>query len=111
MSFINIDELSMDLHEVSKAKGFYDDLDMTDFNSQAKQLAMIHSEVTEVLEALRKSKGQDQVVEELSDILIRVFDLYAALRESGEVTDSLSDALKRKAMVNQDRPRMHGVKG
>jgi NTP pyrophosphatase (non-canonical NTP hydrolase) len=77
----------------------------------SKQLAMIHSEVTEVLEALRKDKGQDKVVEELADILIRVFDLYAGMRINGDVQDSLDQTLKDKAKFNTSRPRLHGVAG
>lgn len=77
----------------------------------AKQIAMIHSEATEVLEALRKDKGQDQVVEELADILIRVFDLYEGLRFNGDVKDSLHDTVKKKMGINESRPRMHGVAG
>ena len=34
----------------------------------SKQLAMIHSEVSEVLEAIRKDKGDEEVVIELVDI-------------------------------------------
>lgn len=108
---MHLDQFSIALHETAKSKGFYDSLDLTEFNSQAKQLAMVHSEVSEVLEALRKDKGQDKVVEELADILIRVFDLYAALKEAGVVTDSLQDSLITKAGVNQTREKMHGVRG
>lgn len=111
MRMFDIDKFSDILHKTAKSKGFYDKLDMTDFNSQAKQLAMIHSEASEVLEALRKDKGQDKVVEELADILIRTFDLYAALKAAGVVTDSLADSLSAKARVNEGREKMHGVRG
>lgn len=106
-----LDATAAVLHETALSKGFYESLDMKEFNSQAKQLAMIHSEVTEVLEALRKSKGQDQVVEELADIIIRVLDMYAALRNVGVVQDSLDDVLSSKAEINRTRPRMHSVLG
>lgn len=108
---MNFDEISIELHQTARSKGFYDRLDMTDFNSQAKQLAMIHSEVTEVLEALRKEKGEKAVVEEIADILIRSFDLFAALKESGVVTSSLDDVFLSKTETNKGRPVMHGVLG
>lgn len=108
---MNFDEISTELHQTARSKGFYDRLDMTDFNSQAKQLAMIHSEVTEVLEALRKEKGEKAVVEEIADILIRSFDLFAALKESGVVTSSLDDVFLSKTETNKGRPVMHGVLG
>lgn len=107
----SLDIISNRLHEAAKEKGFYDVLNMTEFNSQAKQLAMIHSEVSEVLEALRKSKGQYAVVEEIADILVRVFDFYGSLLAAGVVEDSLDNVLYDKVETNKARPRMHGVLG
>jgi NTP pyrophosphatase (non-canonical NTP hydrolase) len=106
-----LDATAAVLHETAISKGFYDSLNMSEFNSQAKQLAMIHSEVTEVLEALRKSQGQGKVVEEIADILIRVLDFYAALRNVHVVEDSLDTVLEEKASINRSRPRMHNVLG
>ena len=114
---MNLDEVSKEIHRNATEKGFWDYMyENTEpkadkFIFYAKQLAMIHSEATEVLEALRKDKGQDQVVEELADILIRVFDLYEGLRFSGDVRDSLHEALERKMAINKERQRMHGVAG
>lgn len=105
------DETASRLHDSAKSKGFYDSLNMAEFNSQAKQIAMIHSEATEVLEALRKSKGERAVVEELADILIRVLDMYEALRRAGEVESSLDEVFDDKVIVNRERPFLHGVKG
>ena len=72
---------------------------------------MFASEVTEVMEALRKDKGEEAVLDELSDILIRLFDFTAALFEAGVVSGSLDEAFARKAKINTSRPRMHGVRG
>lgn len=112
---MNLDKLSKNLHETALEKGFWDPFHRMHkddrFVFYSKQLAMIHSEVTEVLEALRKDKGQDKVVEELADILIRVFDLYAGMRINGDVQDSLDQTLKDKAKFNTSRPRLHGVAG
>lgn len=108
---MTFDQIATELHTTAKEKGFYDSLDMSEFNSQAKQLAMIHSEVTEVLEALRKSKGEQAVVEELADIIVRTLDMYTSLVEAGVVNLSLDDVFAQKTEVNKDRPRMHGVLG
>lgn len=108
---VNLDVLSSELHENAHQKGFYESLNMAEFNSQAKQLAMVHSEVTEVLEALRKEKGQEAVLDELADILIRVLDFYAALYQAGVLNGSLQDALFTKMAVNTARAKMHGVLG
>lgn len=112
---MNLDKLSTRLHETAVEKGFWDALGLLPeedkFIFYAKQIAMIHSEATEVLEALRKSKGHDQVVEELADIVIRVCDLYEGLRLSGEVLYSLDKTVRSKARINTKRPRLHGVRG
>lgn len=112
---MNLDSLGSELHDTAIEKGFWDAhyrMDAEDnFIFYAKQIAMIHSEATEVLEALRKDKGQSAVVEELADIIIRVVDLYEGLRRDGVVMDSLHKAVKRKANVNKSRPRLHGVRG
>ena len=105
------DDYGKQLHDAAREKGFYDSLDMTEFNSQAKQLAMIHSEVTEVLEAHRKEKGEEAVLDEISDILVRVFDYYGSLRNAGVVEGSLQVAFNNKVKKNSTRPRMHGVLG
>lgn len=108
---MDFDEVSHRLHQAARDKGFYDHLQMTDFVSQAKQLMMVVSECSEVMEALRKSRGQDAVLDELSDILVRTFDLYGALHKAGVVTGSLEDAFNTKVKFNSTRPRMHGVLG
>lgn len=114
---MNLDKTAKSLHKTATEKGFWEYMysnaepKFDPFIFYAKQIAMIHSEATEVLEALRKNKGQDQVVEELADIVIRVLDLYEGLRFNGEVKDSLEDAVKKKAGINKDRPRLHGVAG
>jgi hypothetical protein len=114
---MNIDRLAKDIHGNAVEKGFWDYMYKNDvpygdvFIFYGKQLAMIHSEVTETLEALRKSKGSDQVVEELADIIIRVLDLYEGMKVNKDVEDSLHDVLLRKIAINTHRDKMHGVLG
>lgn len=114
---MNLDNLAKNVHSNASQKGFWDYMYSNaepvgdTFIFFAKQIAMIHSEATEVLEALRKKKGEDQVVEELADIIIRVVDLYEGLRVAGEVQDSLEDVVTRKTIINTQRPKMHGVRG
>jgi NTP pyrophosphatase (non-canonical NTP hydrolase) len=107
---IDLDNLAFALHDNAVNKGFWEP--NTPENRTIfylKQLAMIHSEVSETLEAIRKEKGEEQVVEELADILIRVLDLYGGMVEDEYTILSLEGILLDKAQVNQDRPRMHGV--
>lgn len=114
---MNLDNLARSVHHNATEKGFWDYMyenvepKADPFIFFAKQIAMIHSEATEVLEALRKQKGQQEVVEELADIIIRVVDLYQGLVMAGEAKDSLEDTITRKTIINSQRPKMHGVLG
>lgn len=112
---INWDTLARDLHSTAQDKGFWEPTkriqDQDAFIFYAKQIAMIHSEATEVLEALRKDKGEREVVEELADIIVRVLDLWAGLDANGVTTSSLEQVFLEKVRVNQERPYLHGVKG
>lgn len=102
-----LDALSAILHEVARDKGFWNN--ETDINFILSKIALIHSEGSELLEALRKQKDEKEVVYEIVDILIRTLDLYAALRNEGIILTSLDEALHEKHSINLDRPHMHNV--
>ena len=72
-----LDALAAVLHETAKEKGFWDE--EINYNVIGNKLALVHSEVTEVLEAIRKNKGSENTVEEMADVIIRLLDLYAAM--------------------------------
>ena len=100
------DELADEIHPTNVDKGFWVDPVMMD--KYVAKLALIHSEVTEVLEALRKSQGTDKVTEEFADILIRTFDLYGKLVKDGEADPHLFEVMKKKMEANKNRPPKHG---
>jgi NTP pyrophosphatase (non-canonical NTP hydrolase) len=96
------------IHDNAVEKGFWpedvDDIFIT------KQLMMIVSEAVEVMEAIRKDKGEEAVADEMADIIIRTLDLYAGLIEYGYTTVSLADAVNKKTAFNKTRPQRNGVK-
>lgn len=116
MKTINLDATAKELHDNAVEKGFWE-LNKSDTHIifYLKQLAMVHSEVSEVLEAIRKEKGAEKIVEEFADILIRVLDLYWGMKRDGILytkdgtIPSLHDIFESKVSINRDRPRMHGV--
>jgi hypothetical protein len=65
----------------------------------AKQCMMIVSEVTEVMEAIRKDKGEEEITKEFADILIRTLDLYAGVVNAGYTRLSLDHCTNRKGRV------------
>jgi NTP pyrophosphatase (non-canonical NTP hydrolase) len=119
-----INELSKQIFENNKAKGFYDSE-----KNIGEMLCLIHSEVSEALECDRKDrecasrmseingiaedeafktsfeeKVKDTFQDELADIMIRVMDL-AAFRGV-----DLEEHIKAKMRYNSLRPYKHGKK-
>jgi NTP pyrophosphatase (non-canonical NTP hydrolase) len=101
-----LDALSAILHEAAREKGFWDGEYTND--KVGNKLALVHSEVTEILEAIRKSHGSEKIVEEMADVIIRLLDIYAAMRNEEQVLHSLDEVLEAKINKNKERPRLHG---
>jgi NTP pyrophosphatase (non-canonical NTP hydrolase) len=108
------DEVAIELHETAVAKGFWDVVEVANQEQKdifiTKQLMMIVSETVEVMEAIRKDKGEEEIADEMADILIRTLDLYAGLVEHGYTTVSLDHAFNNQTDINRSRPQKHGVK-
>ena len=100
-----IDEYAKYINRISESKGFWDESPSP--NVYLAKMALIHSEVSEVLEAYRKEMGAEKLTEEFADVLIRLLDLWAAMEEDGLV-NSLRDATLNKVYSNLARPRKHG---
>jgi len=110
----NFDEICETLHKTAVEKGFWSVIDDATQDQKdifmTKQLMMIVSEAVEVMEAIRKDKGEAEISDEMADILIRTFDLYAGLVEHGYTILSLDDAFNNKTNINKSRAQKHGVR-
>jgi len=93
-----INALCKDAYETAVSKGWHDKERET-----GTMLALIHSEVSEALEADRKG-DEENFAEELADVCIRVFDL-CGLRGI-----DLEDAIFLKMNRNKGRSYKHGGK-
>ena len=104
---MNLNELVKESHETAVEKGWWD----TERNFP-EQLALMHSEISEVLEDFRKNipineiyyedKKPCGIPVEFADLLIRVFDTC------GKYGIDLENALKIKMEYNKTRPYKHG---
>jgi NTP pyrophosphatase (non-canonical NTP hydrolase) len=104
---MNLNELVKESHETAVEKGWWD----TERNFP-EQLALMHSEISEVLEDFRKNipineiyyedKKPCGIPVEFADLLIRVFDTC------GRYGIDLENALKIKMEYNKTRPYKHG---
>ena len=111
----NLDNIAKDIHAVSTSKGFWRKVyldgqnnPIQDIDFMLAKLALVHSEVSETLEAMRKQMGEEKIVEELVDIFIRLMDFYAGAKNCGWVKSSFDDVYKKKMSINKERPKMHG---
>lgn len=92
---ITIKSLVQIAHDNAKQKGFYDK--PKEFGTL---MALIHSEVSEALEADRR--GTNKVGEELADIIIKVADV------AGYYNIDLEEEISKKMQYNQLRERLYG---
>lgn len=109
-----LDTMAREVHATAVEKGFWKVIEGTTQEQQdifiTKQLMMIVSEAVEVMEAIRKSRGPEDIADEMADIIIRTLDLYAGLRELEYVSEDLQVAFNKKTNFNTTRPERNGVK-
>lgn len=110
---LTINQLILQSHSTAVSKGWWDDPN----RNIPELLALIHSEVSEALEAFRDTgkTGLSEVWEdehnkpegftvELADVLIRIADLC------GEYNLDLESAISSKLSYNKTRSYRHGGK-
>ena len=102
--------IATEVHNTAIEKGFYDQKDGQVSRPSGTAIALIHSEVSEVLEALRKPVQLNsakipefsEVEEELADVVIRVMDFQKAHGYR------VQEAIVAKMAFNKTRPKKHG---
>lgn len=97
---------AIDVHLTALQKGWWDSE-----RNNGELLALIHSEVSEALEALRQGNPNDDKIPEfsgaeaeLADVIIRIMDMAEARGWD------VAGAIIAKMAMNKTRERMHGGK-
>ena len=101
---MNINDLCIKCHSIARDKGFWDEK-----RNEGEIIALIHSELSEALEGLRKGNPMSSKIprytileEELADTIIRICDLAGAKKLR------LEEAISAKIKYNTRRKRKHG---
>jgi NTP pyrophosphatase (non-canonical NTP hydrolase) len=96
-----ISMLQDECHGCAVEKGWWDEP-----RELGTQIALMHSELSEALEAAREGKleGKDGVAEEFADTIIRIMDTC------GHYDINLEEELLKKMMYNRGRDYRHGDK-
>lgn len=105
VGYPTINELCQECHAIALDRGWYAE----GKRNKGELIALIHSELSEALEAMRDGNPSDKrcpdysaLEVELADALIRIFDM------AGYLKLDLEGALAAKMEINRNRPHRHG---
>jgi len=103
---MTIKQLQKLCHRIAVEKGFWDsEILRGELRNNAEMIALMHSELSEALEELRKPKcNVNKVGLELADCTIRILDFC------GGKNIDLQKLLEKKIKKNKKRPYKHGKK-
>lgn len=108
----DLDNLVHRCHTIAKDHGFWEDVTHPESPGVIPvKLMLIVSEAAEALKADRDEHDRQlremDILEELADVVIRVFDLAHFVSGYGGRA-SFGDVLLTKVTTNEGRPRLHG---
>ena len=100
------DAIADEVHGTAKSKGWWDE-----DRSDGELIALIHSELSEALEALRSGNPPDDKVPTFSGAEVELADAIIRIMDMGEARGwDISGALIAKMLYNNSRSYKHGGK-
>lgn len=94
------------VHGVAKEKGWWDKE-----RNDGEAIALMHSELSEALEALRHGNPADSHLPEFSGLEVELADVIIRIMDYGQGRGlRIGEAVEAKMAYNTQRPKKHGGK-
>lgn len=107
----SIKELQTDIHKCAVFHGWWDDKDPFSPDVAGAKIALMHSELSEALEAIRNDNPPDEHCPAYSSLEIELADTIIRILDFAEARGlNIEGAVLEKMGYNRNRPFRHGGK-